>query len=182
MTSFLQDDDNAKHVLDPSGSLLDQSKKVYCTYWTQHGNCKFEVEGCRYKHEMPNPAKLKELGFSKCPNWYKARMAKLFGPILPDSRTLLDLSARSPSLMPALTANPPLPQTTCLAISHSIPPSTAVQRQITFAAHLRQNTASQTLHRVDSIVPMGVTDHMKTIVAELTQEAGAPSNSDTEET
>ncbi|CAK1357047.1 unnamed protein product [Cercospora beticola] len=54
----------------PSGIVPDQDKKVFCTHWIMTGDCKFVQQGCRYKHEMPSEAKLKELGIRHTPRWW----------------------------------------------------------------------------------------------------------------
>jgi hypothetical protein len=57
----------------PSGTEPDQSKKVYCTHWIKTGECAYTSFNCKFKHEMPNPNKLRGLGFTKMPRWYKER-------------------------------------------------------------------------------------------------------------
>lgn len=58
-----------------AGITSDPSKKEYCTHWIRHNSCDFVQQGCRYKHEMPDREKLRELGFPDIPQWYKAKMA-----------------------------------------------------------------------------------------------------------
>lgn len=54
--------------------------KVYCTYWIRHGECDFEQQGCRYKHEMPDKATLAKIGFGGgVPRWYQERMRVRLG-------------------------------------------------------------------------------------------------------
>jgi hypothetical protein len=55
------------------------SKKEYCTYWIRTGECDYVNTGCKYKHEMPDRAKLHELGFLRTPLWWKEKTA-LRGP------------------------------------------------------------------------------------------------------
>jgi hypothetical protein len=62
-------------VSHPSGTVPDQSKKVYCTHWIKTGECAYTSYNCKFKHEMPNPNKLRELGFTRMPRWYKERTA-----------------------------------------------------------------------------------------------------------
>ncbi|KAJ8115520.1 hypothetical protein OPT61_g2843 [Boeremia exigua] len=62
-------------VTYPSGIEPDPSKKQYCTHWIRHNSCDYLQQGCRYKHEMPDREKLKELGFPKTPDWYRNKMA-----------------------------------------------------------------------------------------------------------
>jgi hypothetical protein len=58
-------------TLPPSGVEADPSKKEFCTHWIKTGECAFTATGCRYKHEMPEPQKLRELGFTSQPKWWK---------------------------------------------------------------------------------------------------------------
>ncbi|KAH6633242.1 hypothetical protein C7974DRAFT_168030 [Boeremia exigua] len=64
---------------NPSGIKPDPSKKEYCTHWIRHNSCDYMQQGCRYKHEMPDRAKLKELGFPWVPDWYRDQMAICVG-------------------------------------------------------------------------------------------------------
>ncbi|KAG9556244.1 hypothetical protein KCU77_g6611, partial [Aureobasidium melanogenum] len=41
-----------EYPLPPSGIEPDPSKKIYCTYWIQNGQCGFTQQGCMYKHEI----------------------------------------------------------------------------------------------------------------------------------
>lgn len=61
----------------PSGITPDQDKKVFCTHWIMTGDCKFVQQGCRYKHEMPTEAKLKELGIRHKPRWWQEQNAAI---------------------------------------------------------------------------------------------------------
>jgi hypothetical protein len=65
--------------LSPSGIKPDPSKKEYCTHWIKTGDCAFMAQGCLYKHEMPSPQKLREIGFNAVPRWWKEKTA-LRGP------------------------------------------------------------------------------------------------------
>ena len=60
---------------NPSGIDPDPSKKEYCTHWIRTNSCDFIQQGCKYKHEMPDPKKLKQLGFAETPKWYRDKMA-----------------------------------------------------------------------------------------------------------
>ncbi|KAF1989780.1 hypothetical protein K402DRAFT_401871 [Aulographum hederae CBS 113979] len=60
---------NGYVTLPPSGTIPDQSQKVYCSYWLATGNCAFAQQGCRYKHEIPDLPTLKTLGFRGIPQW-----------------------------------------------------------------------------------------------------------------
>ncbi|CBX91622.1 hypothetical protein LEMA_P071300.1 [Plenodomus lingam JN3] len=63
-------------VRNPSGIEPDSSKKEFCTHWIRTGECDFTVVGCKYKHEMPDLPKLKELGFTQgYPRWWKEKLA-----------------------------------------------------------------------------------------------------------
>jgi hypothetical protein len=59
----------------PSGIEPDPSKKEYCTHWIKTGECAFISIGCKYKHEMPTPDKLRNLGFTQVPKWWKEKSA-----------------------------------------------------------------------------------------------------------
>ena len=61
------------HIPVPSGISPDPSRKVYCTHWLMRGECAYTQQGCRYKHEMPDLKKLRELGFREVPRWYSER-------------------------------------------------------------------------------------------------------------
>lgn len=54
----------------PSGKMPDQEKKEWCTYWILHGDCAYVQQGCRYRHEMPDKAKLAEIGIHHVPRWW----------------------------------------------------------------------------------------------------------------
>jgi hypothetical protein len=59
----------------PSGLEPDQSKKEYCTYWIKCGDCAYTSYNCKFKHDMPSRAKLRELGFRDFPQWWKDKSA-----------------------------------------------------------------------------------------------------------
>jgi hypothetical protein len=59
----------------PSGIEPDPSKKEFCTHWIKTGECAFTSIGCKYKHEMPPVDKLRELGFTQVPKWWKEKSA-----------------------------------------------------------------------------------------------------------
>ncbi|KAI9715525.1 MAG: hypothetical protein M1828_000832 [Chrysothrix sp. TS-e1954] len=59
----------------PSGLEPDPSRKQYCTYWMRTGECDFEQQGCRYKHEMPSLSMLAQIGFRGYPKWFEDRRA-----------------------------------------------------------------------------------------------------------
>ena len=63
------------HTPYPSGVQPDPTKKVYCSHWIKTGECSFIQQGCRYKHEMPNLEKLRELGVTQIPKWWKEKSA-----------------------------------------------------------------------------------------------------------
>jgi hypothetical protein len=60
-------------MLHPSGIEPDPSKKEFCTHWIKTGECAFISIGCKYKHEMPTTDKLRELGFTQVPKWWKEK-------------------------------------------------------------------------------------------------------------
>lgn len=59
----------------PSGIEPDPSKKEFCTHWIKTGECAFISIGCKYKHEMPTTDRLRELGFTQVPKWWKEKSA-----------------------------------------------------------------------------------------------------------
>ncbi|KAF2025878.1 hypothetical protein EK21DRAFT_75351, partial [Setomelanomma holmii] len=59
----------------PSGIEPDPSKKEFCTHWIRTGECAFTSVGCKYKHKMPEIDKLRELGFTQQPKWWKEKSA-----------------------------------------------------------------------------------------------------------
>jgi hypothetical protein len=59
----------------PSGIEPDPSKKEFCTHWIKTGECAFISIGCKYKHEMPTADKLRGLGFTQVPKWWKDKSA-----------------------------------------------------------------------------------------------------------
>jgi len=63
------------HGSYPSGIERDASKKEYCTHWIKTGECAFTAIGCKYKHEMPDIVKLREIGFREVPRWWKDKTA-----------------------------------------------------------------------------------------------------------
>jgi len=81
---------------EPPGAERDPPKKEYCTYWIRHNSCDFMQEGCKYKHEMPGPKKLQELGFPEVPQWYKKKMAisNWLRPCLTEGRDNHQLSSQ----------------------------------------------------------------------------------------
>ncbi len=93
-----------KQAANPSGIQPDPSKKKYCTHWIRHNSCDYMQQGCRYKHEMPDREKLKELGFPQIPSWYRDKMAISAGasswlrPCTEKSDTGRQLSTEPPTL------------------------------------------------------------------------------------
>ncbi|ORX94209.1 hypothetical protein BCR34DRAFT_608338 [Clohesyomyces aquaticus] len=62
--------------LPPSGILPDPSKKEYCSYWIKTGECAYQQQGCKYKHEMPPLDVLREkVGLWRVPQWWKEKTA-----------------------------------------------------------------------------------------------------------
>ncbi|KAF1833695.1 hypothetical protein BDW02DRAFT_500112, partial [Decorospora gaudefroyi] len=57
----------------PSGIEPDHAKKEWCTYWIMTGECAFTAIGCKYKHEMPSEEKLRDLGITRVPKWWKEK-------------------------------------------------------------------------------------------------------------
>ncbi|OXV11686.1 hypothetical protein Egran_00555 [Elaphomyces granulatus] len=49
-------------------------KKMFCSFWLRHGECDYEQQGCRFKHEMPTDLKtLEVLGLRDIPLWYREK-------------------------------------------------------------------------------------------------------------
>ncbi|KAF1980409.1 hypothetical protein BU23DRAFT_8038 [Bimuria novae-zelandiae CBS 107.79] len=46
-------------------------EREYCRHWVKTGNCIHTTKRCWYKHEMPPPEKLKEIGLADIPQWYQ---------------------------------------------------------------------------------------------------------------
>ena len=61
----------------PSGSVPDQDKKEFCTYWIRTGECDYTQQGCLYKHEMPDVDTLKAIGFRGTPKWWIEKNQKV---------------------------------------------------------------------------------------------------------
>lgn len=54
-----------------SKPIVQNGKKVYCTYWIARGECHFAQQGCRFKHEMPNLEILEKImGRRSFPKWW----------------------------------------------------------------------------------------------------------------
>ncbi|KAJ4360388.1 uncharacterized protein N0V89_000950 [Didymosphaeria variabile] len=49
--------------------------KENCRHWVKNGACKWtnNEEGCRYKQEIPSLEKLKEMGISELPGWFREK-------------------------------------------------------------------------------------------------------------
>ncbi|KAG9680523.1 hypothetical protein KCU95_g14912, partial [Aureobasidium melanogenum] len=66
-----------EHPLPPSGIEPDPSKKIYCTYWIQNGQCGFTQQGCMYKHEIPEDKEtLEAIGLKSVPAWWRKEQAR----------------------------------------------------------------------------------------------------------
>ena len=51
-----------------SGTL---GRKVYCSFWLRTGNCNYEQQGCKFRHEIPSDEETRNIiGFRDCPNWW----------------------------------------------------------------------------------------------------------------
>lgn len=57
-------------------------KKVYCTHWIRWGECDYTQQGCLYKHEMPDEAKLQEIGIATYPRWYRIANPEKFNGVI----------------------------------------------------------------------------------------------------
>lgn len=45
--------------------------KIFCSRWLSHGECSFEQQGCKYKHEMPfDDETLESVGHRVVPQWF----------------------------------------------------------------------------------------------------------------
>ena len=56
-------------------------KKVYCTHWIRWGECDYTQQGCLYKHEMPDEAKLQEIGIATYPRWFRLANPEMFNGV-----------------------------------------------------------------------------------------------------
>lgn len=57
-------------------------KKEFCTHWIRTGECDYVQQGCRYKHEMPSPTKLKTIGFPwGYPRWWTEKVLRERAPV-----------------------------------------------------------------------------------------------------
>ncbi|KAF2020933.1 hypothetical protein BU24DRAFT_469682 [Aaosphaeria arxii CBS 175.79] len=93
--------------LPPSGVEPDPSKKEYCTYWIRTGECAYTAEGCKFKHDMPSMNKLRELGFTRLPLWWKEKTAvRLQQPWM--QRRLHESKGERPGQAPAAPVRHPL--------------------------------------------------------------------------
>lgn len=46
-------------------------RKIYCSYWLRTGNCNFEQQGCKFRHEIPSDEGTRNMiGFRDCPDWW----------------------------------------------------------------------------------------------------------------
>lgn len=58
-----------------------KGEKVYCTYWISRGECHFEQQGCRFKHEMPDLDTLGEImGRRSFPKWWLESIGSMLAP------------------------------------------------------------------------------------------------------
>ncbi|CAF9917811.1 MAG: hypothetical protein HETSPECPRED_003596 [Heterodermia speciosa] len=56
-------------------------KKVYCTHWIRWGECDYTQQGCLYKHEMPDEAKLQQIGIATYPRWFRIANPEMFNGV-----------------------------------------------------------------------------------------------------
>ncbi|KAN0075661.1 hypothetical protein V8E54_006931 [Elaphomyces granulatus] len=74
----------SRHLMNPQSSAQfntsrqdarrPRRKKLFCSYWLRHGECDYEQQGCRFKHEMPTDLKtLEVLGLRDIPLWYREK-------------------------------------------------------------------------------------------------------------
>ena len=52
---------------------VSQEEREYCRRWIKTGECIHTAKGCWYRHEMPSPEKLKEIGIMRIPQWYREK-------------------------------------------------------------------------------------------------------------
>lgn len=64
-----------------SKPIVQNEKKVYCTYWIARGECHFAQQGCRFKHEMPNLEILEKImGRRSFPKWWLESIGHVSAP------------------------------------------------------------------------------------------------------
>lgn len=61
--------------------IIQNGKKVYCTYWIARGECHYAQQGCKFKHEMPNLEILEKImGRRSFPKWWLESIGLVSAP------------------------------------------------------------------------------------------------------
>lgn len=61
--------------------IVQNGKKVYCTYWIARGECHYAQQGCKFKHEMPNLETLEKImGRRSFPKWWLESIGLVSAP------------------------------------------------------------------------------------------------------
>ena len=79
--SLANDNLPSKAAYGGMGTRGTLGKKVYCTHWIRWGECDYTQQGCLYKHEMPDEAKLQEIGIATYPRWYRIANPEMFNGV-----------------------------------------------------------------------------------------------------
>ncbi|KAL8794574.1 MAG: hypothetical protein Q9195_002909 [Heterodermia aff. obscurata] len=79
--SLANDNLPSKAAYGGMGTTGTLGKKVYCTHWIRWGECDYTQQGCLYKHEMPDEAKLQEIGIATYPRWFRIANPEMFNGV-----------------------------------------------------------------------------------------------------
>ena len=79
--SLANDSLPSKAAYGGMGTRGTLGKKVYCTHWIRWGECDYTQQGCLYKHEMPDEAKLQEIGIATYPRWFRLANPEMFNGV-----------------------------------------------------------------------------------------------------
>ena len=79
--SLANDNLPSKAAYGGMGTRGTLGKKVYCTHWIRWGECDYTQQGCLYKHEMPDEAKLQEIGIATYPRWFRLANPEMFNGV-----------------------------------------------------------------------------------------------------
>lgn len=79
--SLANDNLPSKAAYGGMGTRGTLGKKVYCTHWIRWGECDYTQQGCLYKHEMPDEAKLHEIGIATYPRWFRLANPEMFNGV-----------------------------------------------------------------------------------------------------
>ena len=113
------------HPLPPSGIEPDPSKKEYCTHWFRTGVCAFMSQGCLFKHEMPLPHKLREIGFRETPRWWKEKSVQLQAPTWMERRLTEQNGDEYEDVLYQNSVSPLVVMSHSMLCSHPLPSSSS---------------------------------------------------------